>query len=202
MITVMPGGQINPAADNGGETLDLHGALLVNDGAINGTTNVYFGSLAEGTGSYGPMHVFEGGSFAPGNSPGKVVVSGSLALDPGATLDFDLDAVADSGLVLMPGNLLTLGGQDLSSMSFTVEPGFGKGTYTLIAAQEVSGSIGTSDSGTIDGLPATLSMEGSNLVLTVVPEPSTLALLVAGAIGWLGNAWRIYLARTSCQRPC
>ena len=108
--------------------------------------------------------------MATGNSPGKVVLNGNLTLDPGAMLDFDLDGVSDSGLVLMPGNLLTLGGQDLSSMDFTVEPGFGAGTYTLIAAQAVSGGVGPSDSGTIDGLPVALSIEGSNLVLTVVPD--------------------------------
>ena len=59
----MAGGQINPAADGGGETFDLHGSLLVNDGTINGMTNVYFGSLAKGSGSYGAITSSKAGAF-------------------------------------------------------------------------------------------------------------------------------------------
>ena len=52
----------------------------------------------------------------------------------------------------------------------------------------ISGSL-ASTSGSIDGYPATLAVQGNDLVLTVVPEPSTLALLGAGAV-LLGYAWR------------
>jgi T5SS/PEP-CTERM-associated repeat protein/autotransporter-associated beta strand protein len=58
----------------GGAELDLNGALLVNNGTINGTTNVNYGSLAKGTGSYGVVNVTQGGVFSPGNSPGTVTV--------------------------------------------------------------------------------------------------------------------------------
>ena len=84
IVTVMPGGQINPAADGGGETLDLHGSLLVNNGTVNGVTNVYFGSLAQGAGVYGPVNVYNGGKFKPGNSPGTVLLYGDLVLNQGA----------------------------------------------------------------------------------------------------------------------
>ena len=84
IVTVMPGGQINPAADGGGESLDLDGSLLVNNGTLAGSTNVYYGSMAQGSGVYGPVHVYTGGTFKPGNSPGTVLLSGNLILDQGA----------------------------------------------------------------------------------------------------------------------
>ena len=65
---------------------------------------------------------------------------------------------------------------------------------TLIIANSISGVLGTSTSGTIDGYPATLVVQanGNNqdLVLTVTPEPSTLVLSAAGTVGLLGWAWR------------
>ena len=141
ILTVMPGGQINVAADGGGETLDLHGSLLVNNGTINGLTNVYYGSLAEGAGTYGPVHVFQGGSFSPSNLPGTVLLNGDLIADTGAGFAFNLSGVNDSGLILMPNNTLALGGQDFDNFSFATEPDFGPGTYTLIEAQAISGSL-------------------------------------------------------------
>jgi len=53
-------------------TLQLNGALLVNNGTIDGPTNVNFGSLAKGAGRYGEVNVTDGGKFSPGNSPGTV----------------------------------------------------------------------------------------------------------------------------------
>ncbi len=58
-----------------GTNLNLHGALLVNQGTISGTTNAHFGSLAKGTGSFGTVNVFDGGTFSPGDSPGEVALA-------------------------------------------------------------------------------------------------------------------------------
>jgi hypothetical protein len=65
--TINSGGQINLV---GGTTLELNGALLVNNGTVTGTVNVNYGSLAKGTGSYDVVNVNEGGVYSPGNSPG------------------------------------------------------------------------------------------------------------------------------------
>jgi hypothetical protein len=89
----------------------------------------------------------------------------------------------------MPTSLLRLSGQQFSDFNFTPLGGFGPGTYLLIDAGSVNGSLGAGTSGTINGLPASLAVQGNDLVLTVVPEPGTLALLVVGAIGALSYAW-------------
>ena len=62
-----PGGAITLS---GGTTIELNGALLVNNGTISGTVNVNYGSLAKGSGAYGVVNVNQGGIYSPGNSPG------------------------------------------------------------------------------------------------------------------------------------
>ncbi len=85
----------------------------------------------------------------------------------------------------MPSGALTLTGQQFSDFNFTPLAGFGPGDYTLIDAASINGGLGANVTGAVDGLPATLAVQGNNVVLHVVPEPSTLALLLAGCIGFL-----------------
>jgi hypothetical protein len=59
----------------GSTTIELNGGLLVNNGIITGTTDVNYGSLAKGIGTYGVVNVGQGGVYAPGNSPGIVTAS-------------------------------------------------------------------------------------------------------------------------------
>jgi hypothetical protein len=67
------------------QTLELNGGLLVNNGTINGTVNVNYGSLAKGAGTHDVVHVTDGGVFAPGNSPG-IVTATSAQFDSGSTI--------------------------------------------------------------------------------------------------------------------
>lgn len=69
-----PGGVMNLDA----QTLELNGALLVNNGTVSGTTNVNFGSVVKGAGAFGVVNVNQGGVYAPGNSPG---VSNATAVE-------------------------------------------------------------------------------------------------------------------------
>ena len=104
-------------------------------------------------------------------------------------MDFDLDGLPTDDMISMPSGTLTFSGQQFSNFGFTWTAGFGPGTYTLVNAKSISG-LGSNLSGSIDGLPATLSVSNNNLMLTVVPEPSTAALLGAGVVGLIGWAWR------------
>ncbi len=98
--TINTGGQINANSDGSGVSLDLNGGLLVNNGKINGTTNLYYGSLAKGAGIYGAINVYTGGQFSPGNSPGAVA-TGSTTWNAGGEYLFEINDA--SGAVGTPG---------------------------------------------------------------------------------------------------
>jgi autotransporter-associated beta strand protein len=168
-----------------GTTTINQGALIVNGSLVSPVTvGVPSGSggTLGGVGSLTSVTVNSGGQLAPGDSPGTLVLSGSLTLMPGAVMDYELSTPTTSDVISMPAGTLLLNGQQFSDFSFTPLSRFGPGAFTLIDAGSISGSLGLNTSGTIDGLPATLAIQGDNLVLTVVPEPGTLGLLVVGAI--------------------
>ncbi len=150
--------------------------------SLIGAVTVADGGALGGTGSLTSVTVDSGGRLEPGNSPGVLRLSGSLSLARGAVLDYELGTRAASDEVYMPSGLLRLDGQQFSDFNFTPLTGFGQGAYTLIDAGSISGGLGASSSGTIGGLPASLAVQGNNLVLNVVPEPSTLLLLLASIL--------------------
>ncbi len=108
-------------------------------------------------------------------------LSGSLTILSGAIMDYDLDTPLDSSEVYMPTGLLVLNRQNFSDFRFAPSGGFAPGSYMLIDAGSVNGTLGANTSGTINGRQASLAMQGNDLVLTVVPEPGALSLLAAGA---------------------
>ena len=77
-----------------GTTWELNGALLVNNGEINGVTDVNFGSAAKGSGSYESVNVLNGGALAPGNSPGPVTITGGYMQADGGSLLAELSSTA------------------------------------------------------------------------------------------------------------
>ncbi len=84
--TAAPGGTLTLAP---GTTLEVNGALLVNDGTISGTTDVNFGGTAQGTGTYGPVNVTFGGTFQPGFASASLPTNGAIitALSGNGTID-------------------------------------------------------------------------------------------------------------------
>jgi autotransporter-associated beta strand protein len=86
----------------GGTTLDLRGSLLVNNGTVGGTTNVYFGALAAGVGSFDKVIVHPGGAYTPGvtlaNMPAPTpTLMGMIApLDPDQSAASPVDLRADT----------------------------------------------------------------------------------------------------------
>jgi uncharacterized repeat protein (TIGR03803 family)/autotransporter-associated beta strand protein len=171
-----------------GPTIVNQGGFVVNGSLVSAVT-VNSGGTLGGTGRLSSGTVSAGGAIAPGNSLGTLTFSGGLVLSPGAALDFGLDTPLTSSMISC--NSLTLGGQQFFDFSFPYTANFAPGTYYLIESGSApSGTLGTITSSTIDGYPATLAVEGNNLVLNVVPEPGALGLLGAGVIGLLGWGWR------------
>ena len=82
-ITVNSGGTLNADSQSEGVALDLQDSLLVNNGAVTGTTNVNYGATVTGSGSFGPINVNYGGMLAIASSasplmPALTVSSGSI----------------------------------------------------------------------------------------------------------------------------
>jgi fibronectin-binding autotransporter adhesin len=154
-------------------------------------------TLAGGGTVKGNTVVDAGGILSPGNAPGAVgtlTFSGNLFVVSGTVFDFELASPSASDLISLPSSTLTLNGQQFSDFVFLPAAGFQTGTYTLIDAASIQGGLGADLSGTIDGDAASISISGGNLLLTVVPEPSTIAILLAGAACLLGCAvWRAFL---------
>jgi hypothetical protein len=115
-----------------------------------------------------------------------LTLSGSLTLLSGSVMDYELDTPADSDEVML-GSTLNLSGQQFSDFNFTPLAGFGDGAYTLMNAGSISGGLGVIRDGTIGGHPASIAIQGNNLVLNVVPEPATASLVSAGTavLAWL-----------------
>jgi autotransporter-associated beta strand protein len=168
-----------------GATTITAGELLVN-GSLASPVTVNSGATLGGTGSLSSVTVSSSGQIAPGNPLGALNVSGSLVLATGAVLDYELDTPMTSSTINC-GSLLLGGPLEFSNFSFNSTSNFGLGAYDLIQSASTlpANLLGSGISGSIDGFPANLSVQGNDLVLTVVPEPSTLVLLGAGvALLW------------------
>jgi fibronectin-binding autotransporter adhesin len=170
---------------------NFSGPCSIVDGIVQVDGTIPFAHLSafstiSGIGTVGSVFVEADGRVAPGDSgPGTLHV-GELGLFSGAKLDYDLGSTEASDLISMPVAALTLGGTQFADFTFNPLDGFGPGTYVLIDAGSISGDLGELRSGTIGGNWAEISIVGNDVVLTVVPEPSTLALL---AMALLGSAY-------------
>ncbi len=168
-------------------------AVQVNTDAVLGGT----GRLAPGSGD--SIVFLAGGRLSPGDvnaSTGATeieslsfVLTGASKLDLtlGALYTFDLGSTATAGTtydtVGVTGTV-DFGATTLqfSDFTFNQRAGFGTGSYTLFSSTLLSGTIASGfDSGSMGGgFTGTLFVSGNDLVLNVVPEPSTVAMLLSG----------------------
>jgi len=181
-----------------GATTVSVGTLLVNGthngGSANGYTVGATGILG-GTGAITTASVTTaaGSKLVPGGTGiaedlSFTLASGASAMDvslssndSGAYL-FDLAAPSASDKVVLALGALNIGSMTNSDFVFTELSGFSNGTYVLFdASSAITGSV-TSALNSISftgGRTGTLSLDAlnNNVLLTVVPEPTTWALL-------------------------
>jgi len=187
--TTVSGGRlyINSTGTNASFTNEAGAdAILVSGGSLGGTGTINI------TGSDN-VSLGAGGSLTAGLAgvAGKTTIEfdgGNLDLSLATAsantgwLRFDLGSNATPGTTydqidLLGGSLNIGTGLNFSDFDFTAPSGFGAGDYVLFQTPgAISGSLGTT-TGSISGFDATLSISGNNLVMNVVPEPSSLALL-------------------------
>jgi hypothetical protein len=185
-VTGEPNAFIN---DTGGGTtanitLGTGGSLTTGQGIFVNPT----GTLS-GVGIVNKLSTVQGGALSPGNADfpvGKLtfarplslaagLAAGSLKFGLGAptTAGTDYDSVTvDDTLIAGSGAILDIGAGllEFSSFQFTNLAGFAAGTYTLIDTNAaITGTLGGSLTGTINGLNATLSLgdSGKDVILTV-----------------------------------
>jgi hypothetical protein len=172
--------------------LVVKGGTLLADGSLTASSSISvdYGGTVGGIGLAGSVYVNSGGHVAPGDGIGVLTLASSMVLLNGAKLDIDLATTNSSDRIDMTSSTLFINNQKFSDFTFNTLTGFGQGIYVLIDAGEIQGTLNSSCTGMIAGLPATLSVSGNDLVLTVVPEPSTFMMLAIGAIGLLAFARR------------
>lgn len=181
-----------------GATFLNAGTTLVNNIAGSGTgTNTVTvsnaGTVLGGDGAIGGDTTMETGTIlAPGASEGS---TGSLdfdaALDISGLADgtegllFELAGIGGSDTVTLSSGVLTIGSGllDLDDFDFAALDGFDAGTYTLFdTTQTIVGSLGSNLTGSLEGQPIALSLANldQDIIVTVVPEPATFALIFGG----------------------
>jgi hypothetical protein len=142
-----------------------------------GTTTVKDGVLEVPGTIYSNLVVNAGAIFAPGASIGTADVTGDFSLD--GTLAIEIDGV-QTDLLNVNGNLDLSGGASVLDVAAVNETG----AYTIATyTGTLTGTFAT------ENLPSGYSVDygsGSNSQISLVPEPSTLALASFGLLGLIG----------------
>jgi hypothetical protein len=147
----------------------------------------------------GGVTVQAGGTLAPGNSPGLLIVS-DLTLQTGANLALELDSTSSHDQVRVTGSTLSVGGANLV-LTWAATPNVSD-TF-LIIDNQTAGSVSGEFAGwahlstqTVSGVAFQIDYQagdGNDVLLTtvVIPEPSSLVLVVLG----LGCGWLVWSKR-------
>jgi fibronectin-binding autotransporter adhesin len=180
------GTQILAGADTySGDTNVNAGKLLVSGSISGSTTNVNSGGTLGGTGSVAGITLNAGGAIEAGSTSDDLAAtaltwngetSGAFA-----QMKFELSAVDNTSDKLTLSGALTKGTGSTFLFDFQ-NGGAASGSYTLLSFASQNGfSAGDfSYTNLAPGLSGTFNLQSNALVLSVVPEPKSAALLLGG----------------------
>lgn len=183
VLAVASGGSMAASA----ATVNNLGTLLLSGGTAGAVTVNSGGKLA-GVGTVGATSIGSGGELAIGSSPGTMTFNGDLTLEAGSISNFEINGFAPGSFDLATGlgYNVTFGG----TLNLLFSPGFSTegsvqifdfGAYVGTFSSVVSSNLADGYSAQFDAL---------NGFVTVVPEPSTYALLVLTAAGFAAHVIR------------
>lgn len=182
----------------------VNGALTINGGEVNGsgafggavTVNNASASL-KGTGTYSSLVTVTNGTIAPGNSAGILTFNGGLTLKDSAKIDFEIGTTSDRidtsnlTLTLGSGKQVALNVSKLDTLGGTLDQAL------IVPVITFDNAITDVDKmfALTQNLPANWQASlsagtfGSKnaLMLTVVPEPATIAMLLG--LGLMAGVW-------------
>lgn len=179
-----------------GTTTVTAGTLLVNgdQSAATGDVNVAQGAVLTGTGTLGGATTISG-SLRPGNSIGTFTVDNDVTWNGGDLWVFELGVPGNSDLLdITDGRFFQGTGTDFG---FNFDGTGEEGLYTLAQWSSTEdlggGALGTnfnledfSYTNLAGGLTGSFAFDGTSLQLSVIPEPSSAALIIGGAALFLG----------------
>ncbi|HUJ11384.1 MAG TPA: PEP-CTERM sorting domain-containing protein [Verrucomicrobiae bacterium] len=196
-----------------GGTLNNTGTINVNGGTLlfNGTHTAGVGNYSVGPGATlggtglisfaatASLIVSNGGTLSPGNSAGLLRLNGGLGmtLQSNSNYAVELNGLGlgvDYDSVLVGSGTINIGNSVLAvSLGFTPNVGDQFDIVTNATGNAVLGEFAGLSEGSVFTVGSTdlqityLGGTGNDIVLTVVPEPSSLGLIVFGLLGtyWL-----------------
>jgi fibronectin-binding autotransporter adhesin len=185
----------NANSYSGGTTVDA-GTIRANNisGSATGSGNITVGpgGTLAGAGTFGDggnVAAIVSGRIAPGNSAGTLTfnLGASGSLDIGgvnsSSLEFELGTTSDKVLLTSGSLNIGTGALEFDDFNFLELTGFGNGDYVLFdSTTPITGTLGATVSGIIGDYTGTLQLAdgGNDLILHVVPEPASAALLLGG----------------------